>query len=78
MASIFRERFRNIPNLYWQPNQPINAPIRKFRQIKYLPLFNAVPDIDQTLSGAMLDCERELNKQKIEFGGASKVDCSPG
>ena len=70
MTGILTERF---PNLYWQPGQPIGAPISNFRQIKYLPLFNAVPNLDQTLSGARLDCGRDLHKQLIEFRGAAKV-----
>ena len=32
-----------------------------------------MPDLDQALSEAMLDCERDLHKQLIEFGGAAKV-----
>ena len=73
MAGILTERPRQIPNLYWQQGQPIGAPVSPFRQIKYLPLPNAVPDIDQALSGARLDCGRDLQKQLIEFGGAAKV-----
>ena len=73
MARNFTERPRQIPNLYWHPNQPIGAPVSNFRQIKYLPLPNAFPDLDQALSGARLDCGRDLHKQLIEFGGAAKV-----
>ena len=32
-----------------------------------------MPDLDQALSGASLDCGRDLHKQLIEFGGAAKV-----
>ena len=32
-----------------------------------------MPDLDQALSGARLDCGRDLHKQLIEFGGAAKV-----
>ena len=55
MAGIFSERPRQIINLYWQLGQFIGAPVTNFRQIKYLPLFNAVPDLDQALSEAMVD-----------------------
>ena len=37
---------------YWAPGQPVGAPVRNFRQIQYLPLPNASPDLDQALSGA--------------------------
>ena len=49
MAGILTERPRQIPNLYWQPGLPISVSISHFRQIKYFPLPNAVPDLDQTL-----------------------------
>ena len=32
-----------------------------------------MPDLDKTLSGARVDCGRDLHKQLIEFGGAAKV-----
>ena len=73
MAGIFTQRPRQIPNLYWQPGQPIGAPVSVFRQIKYLPLPNAVLDVNQALSGARLDCGRDLHKQLIEFGRAANV-----
>ena len=73
MAGILNERCQQIQNLYWQPGQRIGAPVRTFRQIKYIPLPNAVPDLDQALSGAWVDCGRNLHKQLIEFGGAAKV-----
>ena len=73
MAGILTERTGQIPNLYWQPGQPIGAPVSHFRQIKYLPCSNAVPDLDQALSGARVDCVRDLHKQLIEFGVAAKV-----
>ena len=73
MVGIFIERSRQVPNLYWQPGQPIGGPVSNFRQIKYLPLPNALPDLDQTLSGARLDCRWDLHKQLIEFGKAAKV-----
>ena len=73
IAEIFTYRPRQIPNLYWQQGQPFGAPVRTFRQIKYLPLPNAMPDLDQALSGARLDCEWDLHKQLIEYGGAAKV-----
>ena len=55
IAGILSERPRQIPNLYWHPCEPIGAPVSNFRQFKYLPLPNAVPDLDQALSGARLD-----------------------
>ena len=73
MAGILAERPRQIPNLYLQPVQFIGVPVRHFRQIIYLPLPNAVPDLDQALSGARLDCARDLHKELNEFGGAAKV-----
>ena len=69
----FTGRPQQIPNLYWQQSQPVGAPVRTFRQIKYLSLPNAVPDLDQALSGARVDCGRDLYKQLIEYGGAAKV-----
>ena len=31
MAGIFTERPRHISNIYWQPGQPIGAPVNNFR-----------------------------------------------
>ena len=73
MAGVLPERIQQVPNLYWQFGQPIGVPVSYFRQIKYLPLFNAAPDLDQALSRARLDCGRNLHKQLIEFNGAAKV-----
>ena len=73
MNGVFAERPRHIPNLYWQQGQPIGAQVSNFRQIKYLPLPNAVPDLDQAFAGARVDCGRDLHKQLIEFGGAAKL-----
>ena len=73
MAGIFSERPQQIQNLYWQPGHLIGAPVSNFRLIKYVPLPNAAPDLDQTLSGARLDCRQDLHKQLIEFGEAGKV-----
>ena len=73
MAGILTERHRQVPNLYWQPCQPIGVSVSTFRQTKYIPLPNAVPDLDQALSGARIDCGRDLYKQLIDFGGAAKV-----
>ena len=56
MAGVLPERPQQVPNLYWQLGQPIGVPVSNFRQIKYLPLPNAAPDLDQALSGARLDC----------------------
>ena len=65
MAGILTERPRQISNLYWQPGQPINVTFSHFRQIKYLPLLNAVAGLDQTLSGAKVTSARDLHKQLI-------------
>ena len=73
MAGIFTERPRQIPNFYLQPGHPVVAPVRSFRQIKYLPLTNAVPNLDQALYEARLDCGRYLYKHLIEYDGAAKV-----
>ena len=73
MAGFLTERTRQIPNLYWQPGKLIGAPVSNFRQIKYILLLNAVPDLDQALSGARLDCARDLHKQLIDYGKAAKV-----
>ena len=73
MAGILTERPRQVQNLYWQLGQPIGAPVSNFRQIKYLPLPNAVPDLDHTLSVASVDCRQDLNKQLIKIGGSAKV-----
>ena len=32
-----------------------------------------MPDLDRALSGARLDCGKDLHKQLIEYGGAAKV-----
>ena len=47
MAWIFSERPRQVQNLYWQSGHPVGAPFSRFRQVKYLPLPIAVPDLDQ-------------------------------
>ena len=73
MVEIFTERFRQIWNLYLQPGHSVGAPVRTVRQVKYLPRPFAVPDLDQTFSGARLDCERDLHKQLIKYGKAVKV-----
>ena len=73
MTGILTERPRQVPNLCWQPNQPIGAPVSTFRQIKYIPLPNAVFDLDQALSGARVDCGRDFHKQLIDVSGAAKV-----
>ena len=73
MAGILTKRPRQIINIYWQPGQPIGALVNIFREIKYHPLPNALPDLDQVLSGAWLDCGRDLRKLLIEVAGAAKV-----
>ena len=73
MAGILTERFREVSNLNWQPGQLIGTPVSNFRQIKYLPFPNAVPDLDQAISEARVDCGWDLHKQIIEFYGAAKL-----
>ena len=58
---------------FWAPGQFVGAPVRNFRQILYLPLEDAVPILDQALSGALVDCASDLHNQLIEFDGAAKV-----
>lgn len=52
---------------YRAPGQPVGTPVRNFRQIQYLPLPNASPDLDQALSGAVVDCGFDIHKQLVEF-----------
>ena len=73
MPRNFTGQPQKIPNLYWQQGQPVGAPVRSIRQIKYLPLPNAVPDFDQALSGARLNCTKDLHKQLIDYNGPAKV-----
>ena len=73
MTGVIAKRPRQIPNLYWQQYQPIGALVSNFRQIRYLPFTNAVPDLDQTLAGPMVVGGRNLYKQLIDFGEAAKV-----
>ena len=73
MPWILNERPQQIPNLDWQPGHSIGAPVRTFRQIKYIPLPNVVPALDQALSGDRVDFGRDCYKQLIQFGGAAKV-----
>ena len=73
MHEISTNRPQQNSNLYWQPGHPIDAPVRTFRKIKYLPLPNAVPDLDQALSGARIDCGRDLYQQLNEYGKGAKV-----
>ena len=58
---------------YWQPNQMVGAPARYLRQIRYLPLPNALPDLDKALCAAWLDCGQDLHKHLGEFGDAVNV-----
>ena len=58
---------------YWTAGQPVGAPVLNFRQLQYLSLPNAKPDMDKELQGAWLDCGLDLHKQLIEFNGAAKV-----
>ena len=73
MAESLSERHRQIQNLYWEPGKQTGAQFRAFCQIKYLPLPNAVPYLDQALSGARLDCRRDIHQQLIEYRGAAKL-----
>ena len=74
MSGNFTERPRQTANYrtYWEPGQFVGASARYFRQIRYLPLPNAVPDLDKALIGAWLDCGQDLHKQLGEFDGAVK------
>ena len=73
MAEILIERPRQVSNLDWQLGQPIGGLVNNFQQIIYIQFPNTVPDLDQALVIAKLDCERDLRKQLIEFGGANKL-----
>ena len=50
---------------YWAAGQPVGAPVLNFRQLQYLPIPDAVPDLDKALQGAWLDCGLDLHKQLI-------------
>ena len=79
LAGILTERPQQIQNVYWQPGQPIGAPVRTFRQIKYIPFPNAVPDLDQALSGARVDCGKRSSQTANRFRWSSQsVDDNPG
>ena len=58
---------------YWAPGQPVGAPVSNFWQIQYFPLPNALIDLDQALSGALVDCGSDIHKQVVEFKAAAKV-----
>ena len=75
MRGNLTERPRQTANsrAYWEPGQHVGAPARYFRQIRYLPLPTAVPNLDKALSGAWLDCGQDLHKKLGEFGGAVNV-----
>ena len=73
MVGFLTERPWQIFNLYWQPGKPIGVTVSNFRQIKYILLLIAVIVFDQALSGARLDCSRDLHKQLIDFRKAAKV-----
>ena len=45
---------------YWQPNQPVGAAARYFRQIRYFTRPNALPELDKTLSEASVDCGQDV------------------
>ena len=73
MAGILFERPRQIVNLFRQPVQPNGVSISYFRQIRYLPFCNVVPEFDLAMFRDKVDCDRDLPKQLIEFDGAAKV-----
>ena len=73
MAEILTTRPRQVSNVYWQLGQPIETSVNNFREIRHLFLPNAVPDFHKALSGARVDCGRDLHKELIEFYGAAKV-----
>ena len=58
---------------YWAAGQPVGSPVLNFRQLQYLPLPKADPDLAKALQGAWVDCGLDLHKQLIEFGGVAKV-----
>ena len=58
---------------YWAPGQPVGDIVRNFREIKYFPLPNALPDLDQAFSGALVDCGSDIHKQFVKFKRAAKV-----
>ena len=58
---------------FWASGQPIGAPLRNFRQMQYLFLHTAFPNLDQALNGSWVDSALDLHNQLIEFGGAAKV-----
>ena len=72
MPDNLTDRYRQTANsrAYWQPGQPVGVPASYFRQIRYLPLPYAVPDLDKALSGAWLDFGQDLHKHLSEFSGA--------
>ena len=72
--TVFNVKFYEFSlNHYLQQGELIGAQVTNFRQIHYLLSLIAVPDFDQSLSKARLDCERNFHKQHIEFGGADNV-----
>ena len=60
MPDNLTDRYRQIANScdYCQPGQPVGLPARYFQQIRYLPIPNAVLDLDKALSGAWLTVVR--------------------
>ena len=78
MAVILTGCPRQVPNLYCQPGQPIGALVSNFWPIKFLPLLNTVPDLDQALSGARLDCGRDLHRADRVWWSCQSIDDCPG
>ena len=76
IVGILTKHPRQISNLYQEPGQPIGAPVNHFCQIKYLPFPNAMPDLDQALSGAKVDCARDLTQpaNRVRWSGKSVDD----
>ena len=58
---------------YWSDGHPVGAPVLNFRQLQFLPLTDALPDLGKALQEVWLDCGLDLHKQLIEYGGAAKV-----
>ena len=53
-------------------SKPVGAPARYFRQIRYLPLPNAVPDLDKALSVACLDSSQDSTKSSASSVAPSR------
>ena len=75
IQNIQQQSFNRAVNqrAYWAPGQPVGAPVRNFRQIQYLPLLSAAPDLEIAFIGALGDCNTDIDNQLMKFNGAAKV-----